>query len=472
MAPSIRTLLAPSALLAALMAPSATASEEAPDLKAVFVNGPGQVVADSNVLATLRIENHGAPLVGNYVAHVVLSQDLVIDETDTVVATLDDDFLGAQSVSCHIPHGMPDVQHAWGLRIEPAAGETNLADNWAVGPFTNVLFVDLELVDDAPIEAFVRAADETLEPIPVSLTNVGTPNSIVVFTTELLTPAPWLEIDAPSSFAVAGQTNDVFFEVSHDGLSPGTYSTTVRFQNVYHADDYEDLSLTLTVGPAYFRPGDKIHGQIGTKADIDELEFDAVEGQKLVIRYKNQKGSLSARISILDEKGTVEASKVFKHKKGGTLKKILKAKSSGRKTLRIESHKGAGQYSILTKRRMPKEARPRVVKLKGLSEESVVDATMLLLPGGRIDVGADPNASFTGDLGMGLLGPSGFVYDVAGLTLADPSGGFLLEGLEVGNDCGAFKVSLHGFGGGKKAKVKLRLMPWQPQQGKGKVYVD
>ena len=470
MTPSLASIARLTLLAALLVAPAGIPG--APDLAALTINGPGQVVAGSDVLATLRIENHGDPLPGNYLAHIVLSEDLVIDGADPVVATLDDDFLGAQSVLCSIPLGLPDIPHTWGLLIQPAAGETELDNNWSVGPLTNVLFVDLELADDAPIEAFVRTGNESLAPIPVTLTNIGTPDSIVVFTSTVLSPAPWLEIDAPSSFAVGGQPgNDVFLEITHDGLAPGTFSTTIRFQDVYHPDDYEDLEVTLTVGPAYFRPGDKIHGQIGTLSDVDELEFDAVEGQKLVLRVNNQKGSLSARISILDEKGTVEASKVFKHKKSGSLKKLLKVKTSGRKTLRIESKKGAGQYSILTKRRMPKQARARVLKIKGFGPEDSYEATALMLPEGRLDISFEPNAKFTGALTMGLTGPTGSIYDVSG-ALSDPGGGLSLEGLENGEACGAFKISLSGFDGGKKSKVKLRLFPWQPQQGKGKVYVD
>jgi len=458
-------------MTASILLSSTALALDPPDLRATTISGPGQAFAGSNLLATVVIDNIGGPLIGNYTAHVVLSEDLTIDGSDPIVATLNDSFLGAQSVDCALPQDLDDVKHIWGIRIEPAAGEVEVGNNWNVGPFCDVVNVDLELAEPGPIQAFVRTSDESMDPIAVGVMNVGTPESIVVFSTSMLAPVPWLEIDAPNSFAVGGQpANDIFLNVHHAGLVPGDYQTTLRIQNIYHPADFEDVEFQLTVGPSFFRPGDKIFGQIGTTADVDELEFDAVAGQRLVLKVKNDDGSLNARISVLDEKGNVEASKVFKHSKD-LLKKILKVKTSGRKLMRIESKKGAGSYSIQSSRIMPKKAMPRTIKLKGLAEGSTFETKALLLPGSKLDFSVDPKNGFSGALAVGLEGPTGASFDLSGATTF-LSGALAVEGIEADGECGAFEVAVGGFGGGKKEIVKLRIRPWHPQQGKGKVYVD
>lgn len=461
------------AMLATLLAgPPAEAGDPPPNLVAVTISGPGKVEVDSQVLATVRVENTGGPLVGSFTAHVVLSQDLVIDGADPIVATVTDTFFGSQSVVCSIPDTLPDVKHIWGLIVEPAAGEVVLDDNWNVGPFVDVLFVDLELEDDSPIDAFVRTSQEPLEPIPVRLLNAGTPTSIVVFSSTLLSPAPWLEIDPPNSFAVGGQPgNDIFLRFDHTQLAPGEYTTTIRFQNIYHAADFEDLDVKLTVGPAFFVPGDRIFGQIANEGDVDELEFDAIEGMRLLLKLHNSTGTLNTRVTIIDvDQGTVDVSKTFKHSKTD-LKKNLKMKSSGRKLMRIESKKGFGQYAIKTKRKLPKKGKAYVVKLKGLGTEEVAEAEALLLPGGTLDFGADPNSKFTGALVLGLEGPAGETYDMSG-AFSDPDGGVSVEGFEIEEKLGAYIISVSGFGGGAKEKAKLRILPWQPGPSKGKIYLD
>ncbi len=463
------TAVAVGVLLGGALAPSATAAH---DLRATTVNGPGQVYVGSTVHATIKIDNLGDPLIGGYVAQVVLSEDVVIDASDTVVGSVTSDVLGSQTVGCTIPFGLPDVPHVWGLHVM-APGDDDVTNNWNVGPFVNVFYVDLALDDPSPITVAVNAFGPVPDPIPVTVNNVGTPSSIVVFDVEELTPADWLMVDAPNSFAVGGfPGNDVFLRIDHAGLVPGVYTTTLRFRNSYYMDDYEDLDLTLVVGRAVFKPGDKIFGQIAGAGDIDELEFDAVAGMKLVVRVRSSSGDIVPKLSLVDPDGYVDDVVVFKHSKQ-LVKKLLKAKGSGRYVLRVEGKKGTkGGYAIKTHRKMPKSANAHTRKFKGLGYEEAAVAPALLLPGGTLEYAIAPNSKFEGPLGLSVKLPAGSLMDLSGAMDVLPNGTVKIEGLDNEDACGCFELWIDGFGGGPKEKVKVMVLPTQPQQGKGKVYVD
>jgi len=470
--PAVRRIAAVVLTGAFLAVSPSWAEVESPDLRAASVNGPGQANVDSTVLATINIENLGLPFTGNYVAEVVLSEDLFVDPSDVVVATIIDDFVGPQSVVCSIPYGVPDVPHIWGLRVFHPDDE-NPANDWTIGPFINILFVDLALDDPAPITAVTQAFGPKLAPIPVRVNNVGTPGGILVFCVEDMTPAPWLTLDPPDSFAVGGLPgNDIFLTVDHAGMLPGTYSTTLRFTNIYHEEDFEDLQVSLDVGPAMFHPGQKIHGQISTPGDEDELVFDGVKGMKLMLRVRSPSGDLKPRISILDGKGTVTSSVTFKHS-AKWVKKVLKLTGSGRCSMRVDGvGDTTGHYAILTHRRMPKKGRAHVKKFKGLPVEGEAVAEALILPGGVLEYAIRPNPKFAGPIGLGLMMPSGHPFDLSGAASGTPSGGVIVEGLEIGDECGRVDLSITGFGGGPKEKLKVLVLPWQPQQAKGKIYLD
>src|SRR5690606_6409019 len=112
-----------------------------------------------------------------------------------------------------------------------------------------------------------------------------------------------------------------------------------------------------------------------------------------------------------------------------------------------------------------------VVTLKGLGEDEVHLSEVRLLPGAKLDLGADPVGAFSGALTLGLHGPAGEAYDLS-QALSDPQGGLGIEGLEFDHTMGSFEVAVGGFGGGAKEKVKLRILPWQPGPATGKIYLD
>lgn len=461
------------ALLLAGVTMSSSALAAPPDLRATTVGGPGQVNVDSNVLATIKIDNLGDPITSDYFAEVVLSQDTIIDPTDVVVATLTSDFIGSQSILCYIPNGILDVPHIWGLRVTQIE-DTDLSNNWTVGPFVNVQYVDLALDDPSPISVAVNAYGPKPEPIAVTVSNVGTDSSIVVFGVEKLSSADWLTVDAPNSFAVGGLPgNDVFLLIDQFGLAPGVYATSLRFQNSYYEEDYEELDVTLTVGRALFNPGDKIFGQIDGPGDVDELEFDAVLDMKLVLRIRSNSGDLKPKVSIVDEFDTVIDTVTLKHS-GKHVKKILKLKGvGGRHVLRIEGAGGtSGGYAIRTHRLMPKRATMHSKKFKGLDSEETAFVPTALLPGGVLEFAIDPNSKFEGPLAIGLSTPGGTMIDLSSAMDTLPSGIVKIEGIKNVDECGCFILSIGGFGGGSKEKVKVMVLPYQPQQGHGKVYID
>jgi hypothetical protein len=486
--PSILSGLALSVAILAAPSASATTGPLQPDYAAMFVAGPGQVYADSNVIATVTIWNLGGnPEYWNdYLAEVVLSLDNVIDPTDTVVGSFESNFVGTgYPVSCYVPWGLPDSPHYWGLRITHVF-DSDQTNNNLIGPMTNVMYTDLALEDPSPIQAFVRQNEPLLDPIAVRVNNDGTPNSILVFCVEQVDPAPWLVVDAPNSFAVGGiPGNDVFLYLDHKGLLPGTYTTYLKFINTYYPLDFEILEVTLTVGLPKFRAGDRIFGQIGAAGEQDELEFNAVEGMKLVMQVRSTSGDVKPKITVLWKENddypefTTTSEHIvdvitLKHS-NQLVKKVIKlpAAPEGLFTLRVEGADGtSGGYIIHTKRKMPKRGNSYVQKFKGLAEGETAIAFAHLLPGGMLDFSVDPNAKFEGPLGLGVTTPSGSGINLTGYTQSMPTGDVLVEGIEGGAECGCFDLAFTGFGGGAKEKLRVLVLPYQPPQGKAKVYVD
>lgn len=458
----------PGAALAVALATVAPDAAAQADLKAQLVSGPGIVHVNTKALVTIDVANLGDPLAGDITTEVVLSQDLVIDAGDPIVGSFTDSILGLRTVLCDVPLGLPDVPHVWGLRVLPAPGEVNVADNIVLGLTANVIKVDLALADPAPITVAVNLDDDLLEPIPVTVRNAGTAGGILVFTVEDLGNVPWLTIDPPSSFAIGGETgNDVSLRFDHTALPAGTYSTTLRFESWILAADAEELEVTLTVGPARFIPGDRFQGQISEIGETDEIAVDAVQGLLLKLRLKTQSGNLKPRIEVIDPDGIVEKVIAFKAS-SEWIERKYKVKRSGDYLLRI---RGAGDslggYAVRTGRALPKKAHPRVVKVKGPAPAEV---PVLLLPGAYLEFSATPNSAFDGPLSLGLETPSGAMFDITTFARPGPKGGLIVEGLQV-TDCGRYDIRVAGFGGQAGENVKVHVLPSQPQKGKGKIYL-
>ena len=55
-------------------------------------------------------------------------------------------------------------------------------------------------------------------------------------------------------------------------------------------------------------------------------------------------------------------------------------------------------------------------------------------------------------------------------STAGPGGEFIVEDLEL-TECGAFRIICGNFGTAAKSKIKLKILPFQPKRGKGKLYL-
>ncbi len=463
------------ALLAGVLASSASAQV---DLHAALMNGAELTYANATAIATIAVDNVGDPLAGDYTAEVILTDDLVVDPGDRILRTLASNVLGPQTITVDVPSDVPSGKYVWVLRVQPAAGETNLANNVVFGSVVNVVTVDVALNDPSPITAFVAANDERLDPITVTVTvdNVGTPGSIVVFTIEALAAAPWLQIEPPSSFAIAGQPgNDIELILDHTGLESGTYSTTVRFTNYQIPEDVEDLEVTLTVGPARFEPGDKFRGQISLGGDTDEITFVGVKGERVGLDVRATSGDLRPRLTFIDQDGVVERIITWKHS-DQYVKKTHKLKRSGEYAVIIDGAAGTfGAYTVKTGRKMPKLALSRVVKVKNPNTgpsplAGFVSIPVRLLPGATLEFSADRNGAFAGPLVVGLVKPDGGVFDVNPFMTIEPSGDVTIGGVAM-DEAGEFGIAIGGFGPNKKEKVKVRVLPVQPPQGRGRIYL-
>ncbi|MFG0317171.1 MAG: hypothetical protein ACF8XB_07860, partial [Planctomycetota bacterium JB042] len=334
-----------------------------------------------------------------------------------------------------------------------------------------VYATDLELADPTPIDVFVSQDQGALEPIPVIVENVGTEGSILIFNVVELTPVPWLTVDPPTSFAIAGEDgNEVHLTIDHTQLAQGVHTTTVRFRNFQHPDDFVDLPVTVNVGAARFVPGDAILGQMSTPGDIDEIQFTALEGMKLKLNVKVLAGKLKPLVTVVDPDGAIEKIVKFKGSKSGITKGI-KLKRSGEYMLRISGKKDSlGIYQMKTKAKFPKAGRARNLKWKGLPNGDLAVAEALMLPGGTLEFAADPNGVFSGPVTLGLTDPSGAMFDVSSFMTSAASGEVAVEGLPI-VETGAYLITAGGFGGGKKEKLKLAILPFQPPAGKGKIYL-
>jgi len=439
------------------------------DLVAQLINGPGMAHVDQDILVTVSVGNDGDALRGDFTLELILSDDFTLGDADDVVVGSDtSSLLGPRGVIANVPVGVPDVQHFWALRVLPVGGEVVTNNNEIFGSAVNVISTDLVLDDPTPIDVFMNNGQGAVTPIPVIVSNGGTSGSILIFSVDEVTPEPWISVDPPSSFAIAGEPgNEISISIIPELLSPGVNNATLRFSNFQDPIDVHDLSVTVTVGAARVNPGDRVFGQISSAGETDEFVVTAVAGERLFFTSKIFAGNLKPVLTIIDPDGAVE--KILKFK--GASKKGYKVKKSGEYRVVIAGKKTTlGVYSIKTKGKLPKSARARKLKIKGLAQGAVAAIDVMMLPGATLEFAADPNGKFTGPLFLGFADPAGAVFDVSGNTSTAATGEVVVEDLQI-NETGAWGINLGGFGGAKKEKVKLSILPFQPPAGKGKIYL-
>jgi len=451
--------------LAALLALPAPV-ESTPDLVALFANGPGLTHVNSQKLVVINVANFGDELVGDYTAEIVLSEDNVVDGSDLVVGSIVSDFIGSQAVTVNVPFSAPVGQLHWGLRVLPAANEVVLANNASIGTLTTVVKTDLTILDPAPIEMFWSPTDEAAPTAEVAVDNIGSLSSILIFTAQALSPTPWLDLDPESSFAISGEEgNAITLVAKPEGLALGTYNTTLRFQNINQIDDFIDIEVSLTIGPARFSPGDRVVGHVSTPGDVDLVHVNLLKGEKLKLKTKTKAG-LKPTITFVDPDGFVETKMKFKNKNGGFQKKAHKAKKTGTYTLLIEGKGNSiGGYMIKTGRKLPKKALPRKIKFTASSETEQID--LLAHKGALLDFAVDPKGGNTG-LTIALSTPLGSLIDLNTAVQLGPGGSVICENLEV-DEMGPFLITVGGLNIGDKTKVTV--YPVHPQKPFVKIYL-
>ncbi len=456
--------------LATALGASSSAFAGVPDLGPTSVVGPGTSYTSAPTIVTVNVANFGDPLIGNYTLEIVLSTDSVVDGSDLVVGSLSTSTLGYVGVPLTVPANAPTGLLYWGARISGASGELALANNAAIGTQGYVQALDLSLDDASPIQFFVRPSDVTSLQAEVVVNNLGTPDSVLVFSVDPQQPAPWLEIAPPSSFAVAGQTGQPIDLIAHyEGLVPGSYSTTLRFQNFFNTSDFVDLPVTLTVGDPKFVPGDRLLGQVASIGDKDDMKFDGIKGMLLKIKFGVKAGDLAPQVQVIDPNGQVETTLNFSNKQ--KLKKVAKLKTSGEYTLRVLSKDGTttGGWFAKTDRKLPKAGEARVVNVKSPGA-GFASVEVRLLPGAKLDFAVRINNVFAGPTQLGFMSPLGSQLDI--LSNIQPANGKETRVEDVLTEkCGSYFIEVAGFGADPKAKAKVGVLPVQPKRGKAKVYV-
>lgn len=464
---SLRTAVLP-VILSAAFATHALADPSTPDLVAVSMVGPGTANLNTQSLVAINVANTGDP-VATYHGEIVLSADATVDGGDYVVGAFDT-AVGNGSQVLTIPADAPTGLQHWGLRIAPAAGEVDAADNAVIGTQVYVLSLDLVLADPSPIVFSVRPTDDKELVADVTVTNLGTEGSVLVFSATALTPAPWLEITPPSSFAVAGEDgNAMQLKANYKGLVPGTYSTTLRFQDWAIDSDYEDLEVKLVVGDPKFVIGDRLVGQIATPGDSDDIKFDAIKGLILTLKLAIKSGELAPVVTLIDPDGDVEQTVEFAHASHPQYK-TAKLKKSGEYTLKLtDAGDATGAYALKTNRKLPKSAKPRLLNL-GNPGGGTSDVEVRMLPEATLDFSVKPNAKFAGPVLLGFMNPVGGPYDIVANIQNGGNGSLRVEDVELEN-VGSYEIQVGGFGGDPKAKAKVHVLPVQPPVGKSKLYL-
>jgi hypothetical protein len=439
------------------------------DLAATSVVGAGTTYTDAPTYVTVNVANFGDPLVGSYTIEVVLSLDNAVDASDLVVASVTTSALGAVGIPLSLPVSAPTGLLRWGSRISGVAGEVATGNNQTIGTQVYVQTLDLALEDATPIKFFVRPNDVTTLIAEVNVTNLGTVDSVLVFSIDPLSAAPWLEIDPPSSFVVAGDPSQpIELKALYDGMLPGVYTTTLRFQNFTHPNDFVDLPIELEIGDPKFVPGDRLLGQVATIGDLDAMKFDAIKGMKLGIKFGVKSGDLKPRVEIVDPNGQVEKTLVFSSTK--KVKKVAKLKMNGEYTLRVVANDGTstGGWFARTNRWLPKQGEARVVKVKN-PNATWAEVEARLLPGATLDFAVRYNNSFGGPLQLALDAPTTGSYDIAGNIQPTSGNETRVEDVET-SDVGSYWIQVGGFGASQKAACKVKILPVQPKRGKAKVY--
>lgn len=469
---SLRTLLALVPLHCCLFANPAEARAGDPDAAVISLWGPAQAHAGVMTYVASDVWNaNPSAWSGTCTLEVLLTHDEVLDGSDPLIATYAAPAFGVQNIFLTVPGTVNPGTWRWALRVQPLPGETDLADNVFFGTEVKVLATDLELEDPSPIAVF--APENSTTPVVASVTveNAGSSNGILVFSAAPLISAPWLFVDSGDGFALSGGPGaTVHLHVDPTGLPAGTYNAIVRFQNYALADDHEDVSVTLTIGPPHVDFRARLRGQIGVAGETDVIHFDAVEGMRIRMHGKVAKGNLKLVATLIAPSGGIETVVQFKHPTK-LLKKIVTAHESGEYSL-IISGEGAstGTYALDLDRHNPPLAKAHQVNAGQPGGPGFVDLPLPMLKSARLDFSLLPNADFAGPVTVELRDGQGNVIDLAPFLSTDGEGNAIGEAYQA-DATDTYVLRVGGYGADPQASVKALLFPIQPAKTSTLVYL-
>lgn len=440
---------------------------QAPDLVALSIQGPGQSQLGASASVNTFIVNLGGPLVGDIEFDILLSQDLTIDESDTVVLEHSTAFVGALNVPVTIPDTLSPGTYNWGIRVKPQATEVTTFNNEVLGGQVDLFLLDLVLDTNAPIAVSTVQGGADPSDITLQATNAGSGGAILIFNASMEPSVPWVSVTPTTSFVVAGGlAQPVVISFNTSGLPVGEHVTALRIASFADPTDFELIPITLTIGEAHFDIGDTLIGEILDPADDDVALFEMVAGEKLQVKFTTSFGNIKPTVEIISEDTGLVDTWNFKNKAQNS-KQTFKAKSSGLYRLRIIGRDGTlGAYVVKTARKLPKKALEQRLKVKA-GGTGLVQVAVRALSGATLDFTAEPKGG-SSTLAVQIADPNGGTLDISGLVQQTSSGGLDAAGVPM-NDVGEYLMTITGVGNGKK--VKLVITPTQPDAGTTTVLV-
>ncbi len=322
--------------------------------------------------------------------------------------------------------------------------------------------------------ALVRADWFVGEPAPESatrtVTNCGSPTSLLLWEAFEVEDAPWLQASPAQGALLQGAVGtNVQLAFDPVGLATGAHEATVRLRNTLEPTSFVDLPVLLTVQEdslVPFVPGDRLEGSILFGGEIDDGSFEglALESVTFAVASADLADDLRPVVSVFDAGGTMLKSWKHAHSTKAS-KRTLKLPADGLYRLRIEGELPTrGAWTIETSRKVPAKAKPVAKKTIGPKKNGLpAEFPVALVAGGSFSFTASPLKTITGPLALALLDPDGDPVATAAFESPFETGGLQWTGVPVGRT-GMHTVRVTGLATTKE-KVKISSTPAPPPSG-------
>lgn len=437
-----------------------------PDLHGTLCSGPS--TGDSNGAITLQstVANAGTPISGSFTYQLRLSSDSTITTADTLLGSVTNSVPGTQvTTNTTLPANLTPGGYYFGLTIDAASGETDLADNSFTG--TAITISGGGSVPNLQASSISGPSSATIGDI-VTITryivNVGTSYSgsfsyeVRLSTDSTITSGDTL-VASTSSSTLGTMDLDVTIP---QGLSAGTYTwglivTPVTDETITSDNAVAGGSISIGSGPGgalRFVAGDTLIGSIGSAQDVDSIYVDLVESEIFSLTADALGTGLFVDVA-LREPGSATFDPIGTYAAGSTAD--LMADVTGRHELRFTPASGTGSYTFSTAADYQYCASSWLLKLdadQGNSQGIAFEA----IPGTLLDVDGKASKKIKG---KGLV-PSLFAPDLSEITLDSSVSklgkkGFVLSDVLL-DEVGEFMLYVAGVKGpGKPATIDVSL---------------